>query len=261
MLDSTLKSFIKTRWNTHVDLLESILKNWEKVKEILQKNQELDRLAHVDESLLHSIVQFLLPFKKATEEVSQTKDPSLYLVWLWSIKLERHLQQNNSDPLIISEMKSEVLPYFKDNMKIHMCHKAAEFLNPTVKSLKFCSPSEKQEIIDYVLDLMPDENEISEIASNNNVSESNSKSSLEEFLDDTSVSTAEMEIQTYINFKMTLNEDFNLLSWWQANKKKNSFPGLFHVAKFIHSIPATSAPSERAFSQSGNVITHKRSQH
>lgn len=62
----------------------------------------------------------------------------------------------------------------------------------------------------------------------------------------------------YINFKITLNDNFHLLIiWFKGNKY--AFPRLFKVATFIHSIPATSATSKRVFSQAGNVITDKRS--
>ena len=50
---------------------------------------------------------------------------------------------------------------------------------------------------------------------------------------------------------------FQLLEWWCKNE--NIFPLLSKVARFIHAIPATSTPSERMFSQAGNIITEKRS--
>lgn len=51
--------------------------------------------------------------------------------------------------------------------------------------------------------------------------------------------------------------DFDILNWWKIHQTK--YPLLAQLAKFIHSIPATSAPSERLFSAAGNTVTEKRS--
>ena len=48
------------------------------------------------------------------------------------------------------------------------------------------------------------------------------------------------------------------LQWWRVHK--NKFPRVWQLAKVYLAIPATSCPSERAFSTSGNVLTQKRCQ-
>lgn len=50
--------------------------------------------------------------------------------------------------------------------------------------------------------------------------------------------------------------DFDVLDWWRKNQLQ--FPILTNFAKFIHSIPASSAPAERSFSTAGHVISDKR---
>lgn len=50
--------------------------------------------------------------------------------------------------------------------------------------------------------------------------------------------------------------DFDLLNWWHSNS--NKFPHLHSYATFVHSIPATSAPSERSFSTAGHTMTDLR---
>ncbi|KAJ8388164.1 hypothetical protein AAFF_G00136300 [Aldrovandia affinis] len=49
----------------------------------------------------------------------------------------------------------------------------------------------------------------------------------------------------------------NPLEWWARNEKQ--FPRLAKLAKSYLAIPATSTPSERAFSLAGNTFTRQRS--
>lgn len=51
--------------------------------------------------------------------------------------------------------------------------------------------------------------------------------------------------------------NFDILSWWHKNELQ--LPTMSRFARFIHAIPATSAPSERSFSAAGNVYNEKRS--
>ena len=46
------------------------------------------------------------------------------------------------------------------------------------------------------------------------------------------------------------------LEWWKTSKRQ--FPLLASVAKTILCIPATSVPSERAFSTAGHILSPQR---
>src|SRR6266542_458379 len=65
----------------------------------------------------------------------------------------------------------------------------------------------------------------------------------------------ENEVDVYLKFKSSKN--VNPLSWWKVNEKK--FPFLSKVSKEYFEIAATSVPSERLFSDVGNLITTKHS--
>lgn len=48
----------------------------------------------------------------------------------------------------------------------------------------------------------------------------------------------------------------NPIHWWY--KRKDEYPYLWHMARDLLSIPATSAPSERTFSRAGHIYTKHR---
>ena len=48
----------------------------------------------------------------------------------------------------------------------------------------------------------------------------------------------------------------NVLEWWRSHE--NNYPTLARMARDYLMIPATSAPVERLFSESGNLITSER---
>lgn len=68
--------------------------------------------------------------------------------------------------------------------------------------------------------------------------------------------THNMEIENYLNLPI-FPENTDVYMWWNSNK--NTFPILFQLARKYLSIPATSVPCERLFSDAGNCITIKRS--
>ena len=67
-------------------------------------------------------------------------------------------------------------------------------------------------------------------------------------------STAEREVQTFMNIKKVKN--CNPLSWWKVQEK--NLPRLAKLCKEIMCIPATSVPSERVFSKAGELVSAKR---
>lgn len=66
----------------------------------------------------------------------------------------------------------------------------------------------------------------------------------------------EDEVDAFIHLIVPVDLTINPADWW--NSKKEEFPKLSKLAVAIHSIPASSTPSERVFSQSGAIITEKR---
>lgn len=66
----------------------------------------------------------------------------------------------------------------------------------------------------------------------------------------------EEEYTQYIKESIISNKDFNPLDYWKQNAYR--FPILSLLARRYLAIPATSAPIERVFSVSNNIITKSR---
>jgi hypothetical protein len=66
------------------------------------------------------------------------------------------------------------------------------------------------------------------------------------------------EIDVYLNENLTIKPgpNYNPYTWWNDHKK--NFPILFMLARKFLSVPATSVPSERLFSDAGNNMTNNR---
>ena len=70
-----------------------------------------------------------------------------------------------------------------------------------------------------------------------------------------SINTSSDELDHFLKMP-ALDPDSNALEWWKTNAEK--LPTLSRVARQLLCIPATSVPSERIFSTSGNIVTKKR---
>jgi len=63
------------------------------------------------------------------------------------------------------------------------------------------------------------------------------------------------ELDKYVK-ENTINKNACLLAWWKENSSR--YPNISKLAKKYLCIPSTTTPSERAFSNAGNIITAKR---
>jgi len=70
------------------------------------------------------------------------------------------------------------------------------------------------------------------------------------------LTSLKIEIEKYLDLLRLNNPKVDVLGWWKA--QKCTFPLLAECARKCHCIPASSTPSERLFSRSGNLITQNR---
>ncbi len=139
-------------------------------------------------------------------------------------------------------------------------------LDPRYKSLDFLSDDDlkiKTEVElqnmydDLKLELNPNE-EFSEVSSiTKELSEDSIFNTLQGTLNQKRKKKSN-EVDNYLNEDITEKADpkTNPFEWWNHNKQR--FPILEILARKYLSIPATSVPSERLFSDAGNSMTNKQ---
>ncbi|GAB0089483.1 zinc finger BED domain-containing protein 1-like [Sergentomyia squamirostris] len=255
-LTKTIKQDVPTRWNGTLTMMASIVEMWDEILETLEDRGESSRLQDLQKNSIQNLIEFLQPFEDATKETVAEKMPTLHLVTLWRTKLKQHLASK------IDTYAKLALDYFHKNLILEDVHYLATFLHPLLKHMRMFSQQEKK-IVEHFL-----EEELSKISlSDDDAEEQVLYSSLEPTPKKQKMATVEEFFQTsgstssewkkYKNFEVPQHANLDLISWW--NDHQNFFPKLHSIAMRIHAIPATSTPSERLFSQAGNLITDKRS--
>lgn len=63
-------------------MVKSVLNAFEDIQSILLERGEMHRMSHISKDILQMLVQFLQPFKQATEELSGSKYCTINLVAL-----------------------------------------------------------------------------------------------------------------------------------------------------------------------------------
>jgi len=130
----------------------------------------------------------------------------------------------------------------------------ASFLDPRFKNLSFLSEDDRLNTYTIVNSEIPID------ASGTVNKRQRSQSALDILLgdeeEDEEVPQGVAEFQKY-KMEQHLDRNGEPLEWWRQNDKR--YPNLAQLAKKYLGIPATSAPCERVFSTSGNVVTEKRS--
>lgn len=88
-ISKTLIQELEIRWNTRLLMLMSIEEQFQEIKDLYK--DEPHRLYDIDLILLKKIIDFLKPFKHATDELEGDTYPTIHKVILHKAKLEKHL--------------------------------------------------------------------------------------------------------------------------------------------------------------------------
>ena len=232
-------------------------------------------------SNMEGFVEAMQPFAEITEVMGKEKQVSFSAVRLFLFKLlSIHLIEKASDSSVMKQIKQVVKSDLEDrysDLHLMMLLNKACFLDPRFKSLSFLSEEDRKGVL---LSVEEEAAHIkTEMVSSKGESaadgpgpsmkkakqESKFLSLLADVLDnDTTLSThadispqetANKEIQKYLC--IDANREENPTRWWK--NYCTQLPLLSTMARKYLCIPATSVPSERAFSTAGNIVNAKRS--
>lgn len=254
--------------------------------EIIQIHGEhFGRIKNINTDLLEKIIQFLDPFKKASDDLEGDKCPTIHKAILYQQLLKKHLKKyadfqtnmckSDEEPTtnsILQILGKQGLKLMESKFQLSDEHEIAVFLSPKFKSLKMLSENYEARIhqnIELKLsqieleensepsNILPQERDIPK-----NLSGSTPFSEWEDAENDSehfkNVPRYKKELEEYKQkyFEFDAKGD-NVLTFWK-NQMFN-FPYLSMLANQIFAIPASSASSERSFSTAGRVVEERRS--
>lgn len=154
-LTTTLKSGCETRWNSNLNMFQSIRDNYNEIIQILTAKNEISKIQNIEIQHLTEIINFLEPFHEALEELQKSKQPTLYLCYPYYLDLHKNCIEKDTDSTFIKLYKMNVGAYLKENWEkeIKMQHLAATFLFPICKDLSMLPQEKKEEVYNYICEL------------------------------------------------------------------------------------------------------------
>jgi hypothetical protein len=276
----TYKKIIRpcsTRWNSFHMCMQSVLDMktplmsiqkscpWEKLSKIIPTEDEFDAM--------QSNVFLLKRIRKVSEVLSADTKPTLHRVVRDIFNLVEFLKEN-----LHLELSSRLLEQL--NARLPECGSGrklaamAHFLDPYCRGCVLTTMGDKMvEVQDMFVETIPETQELlqdSPVATENNTeldSDDEYDHCSKAFQQWTKIQPqvgqkqrdgqlpVKKEIAQYVEFERP-TKDYDILDWWKNHS--STFPILSRFAKQILCIPATSTSSERIFSQSGAIVTHKR---
>ena len=264
-LEKSLKQEVETRWNSKLEMLESINDQFEEISNLLLKRDELGKIENIDSNILQILINFLKKFQEASNFLEGSKYPTLHMVILWYKILMDYCKVNISDNDVLIQVKSVVGQIIISKLKIENIHKIAVFFDPRMKQLKILEQSDvlwvKEQIKSQCANLLSKFTNEESDDSTNTVQERPLKRSrkkakettdFSQYYDSSSDEEEDDEVDQYMKSKASKDKDLDILQWWSDHK--NKYSTLAILSAYYLAISASSAPSERAFSAAGQTI-------
>jgi len=269
----SLKQAVATRWNSTVEMVKRLVEQEAAVTSVLATlgKRELQPSASEWESM-EELVPVLEPFLEATKLLSYERQPSVSVVEPVLAFLLQKLQATNGRQkhvakVVAADLKKAIQTRLADCDDTDLC-RIASFLDPRFKDLAFLPESDQQLVIEEVahmaLEYTPSGNEgtaETQESTQTSVAKKRKLSEFEAFLaakqpNRLSKETAVAEEIAHYRRVVRMPLNTNAYSWWAENKKQ--FPTLSQLARKLLALPATSVPSERAFSKAGHIVRRRR---
>ncbi|GBB86714.1 hypothetical protein RclHR1_01310010 [Rhizophagus clarus] len=229
-----------------------------------EKMEELYPTSH-EWKIIKEMVELLCPFESVTCLLSGATYPLIGLTYPSLCNLKEILETEfilSFETNIAENCRKAILEDLQSRWEFpqELCLKGS-FLDPRFKSLDFVSQEMREKIINQLQteykvlknDLIPS----IPVRSNENQSNLTTMGSFWKKKNKRNVTPIKNEVQHYLNLpELPALEEYDSFTWWTTNKAQ--YPILYKMAMKNLSIPATSVPSERLFSDANNLVTPQR---
>ena len=91
-LPKKMKQSEPTRWNPSLTMFKSIAAVWNEISAIMVERNEVDYLSGITANKLFDVIQFLEPFKDASDELEKDTSPSIQKVVFMLHKFTKHVK-------------------------------------------------------------------------------------------------------------------------------------------------------------------------
>lgn len=266
-LKQTVSQEVPTRWNSKVSMLKSVCSQFDEIEALLESRNN-PVMESVNKTTLNGLIEFLQPFKDASDALEEEKSPTLPLVVLYASVLKKHLEQAPAsavEAMEIEKIKARARHFLDTKLKISLLHKTATFFWPEFRQLRMLTENERLEVYAHVRDLLvhvteamvQDDNETNEDVQKP-ASKRKCPSLFKDWCEAEGDTVATDELEEYLHGKKdySCSSVSELCDFWRAHEKE--FPKLSLLSKRILCIPATSASSERNFSVAGYIMQARR---
>lgn len=259
-----LKRDVTTRWNSVLFMFLRALKLKDAIQLALFNMKQLDLdLSPTEWSMIEALVLLLEPFHIATEEISSQSQVTISKpVMILQARLNA-LKPCSSDSDLVKGYKQ----VFRTNLanrkaayeKESFVTQLASLLDPRFKMYDWVSTTKAKKTLETLLSSIPISTQVSDGAASSLSTAAVSEKAKRQLalygqLPQEDVSAPD-ELTIYF-MEPSLKVDENPLIWWRAHAKK--LPRLHALAMRTLSAQASELPSERCFSDAGNIYTNKR---
>ncbi|GAV09285.1 hypothetical protein RvY_18854 [Ramazzottius varieornatus] len=150
-LKTTLKQESETRWHSMIDMLASVLSAYDELVVVLLEREEADLLP--DRERIQEMHDLFAAVEPAPEILSASKKPTIHLVIPVYHNLIQHFEHiHPSDHDDIRALQVHALNVFKAELQPDDIHKAAVFLNPSMKHMSFLPESDRVKVVATVME-------------------------------------------------------------------------------------------------------------
>uniref|UniRef100_A0A9J8CLF4 BED-type domain-containing protein n=1 Tax=Cyprinus carpio carpio TaxID=630221 RepID=A0A9J8CLF4_CYPCA len=273
-----------TRWGSMQAMVERVIEQEKALSQVLRADKKTRHLVPTwqDMDVLESMNKALSPLKEFTDALSGELYPSVsYLKPILHLFNNQILKHQDGDTELTTTIKEGILKYLNekyDDQTTQDLLDIASLVDPRFKTTYI-----KQERVDYIKTraaaelqkLVAEQTEAVPLSApsvtavgqdeQEEVPAKKKKKSLSSYFK-TSAKPSQMaplsnresiEKELSLYLLMEAGSDTEPLEWWKRNEVH--FPLVAKLARKYLCIPATSSPSERAFSASGNIVSCQRS--